>query len=367
MNHGELLQALAENILPAGQKPMLWSPPGMGKTDLVSQLRDLLSARTGEQWDLHCWDMTHLYDPADSRGIPTVHVLPDGRKVTKWLPPEHMVIDGRPTLILLDDLPTLPQSSQAACYRLLQHGEIGGTVFGSNVFFIGAGNRMGDASATNTMPFALANRMIHLRLTFTLQGWCEWALDHNVPTELIAFHRWTQGASLYPIYNSDPDPAPCGLCRQPVAPDAICSHCVRRSRALPTLRSWAQGVGQIMQTNPDPDVELELYSGQVGIEKATEFVAYLRTARQVPSIESILLGPNVAPVPTEPSVLFTLATALGRAATVQNIDAITQYLERLPAQEFSVLTIKDAIRRRPEIDNTRAAIQWKVRHQDLFI
>ena len=120
--------------------------------------------------------MTHLYDPADSRGIPTVAKLEDGTLVTRWVTPEHMVIGNQPTLILLDDLPTLPPSSQAACYRLLQKGEIGGTTFGPNVFFMGAGNRMGDNSATNSQPFALANRLSHYNVTFTLDGWCEWRL-----------------------------------------------------------------------------------------------------------------------------------------------------------------------------------------------
>lgn len=345
---------------------MLWSPPGMGKTDLAGQTRALLSQLTRTEWDLHCWDMTHLYDPADSRGIPTVHTLPDGRKVTKWVTPEHMVIDGKPTLILLDDLPTLPQSSQAACYRLLQHGEIGGTTFGKHVVFMGAGNRMGDASATNAMPFALANRLVHFNLTYTLDGWCEWALNAGVPTEIIAFHRFTRGAKLYPIYNdSDSAVQPCGLCRENVQPGAICSHCVRRSRALPTLRSWGDGVANLFKTKPDPGIEMELYAGKIGKETAAEFCGYLRLARQIPSIESILMGPSAAPIPTEPGVLYALATALGRTATPANIDSVVTYLDRLPQQEFAAVTIQDAIRRTPDIQHTRACITWMTRHQDL--
>src|SRR5512146_2707495 len=103
MTHESLLKSLAHNIFPAGEKPMLWSPPGMGKTALAHQLRDLLSAETKTDWGLRVWDMTYLYDPADSRGIPTVATLPDGRKVTQWITPEHMMIDGKPTIILLDD------------------------------------------------------------------------------------------------------------------------------------------------------------------------------------------------------------------------------------------------------------------------
>jgi hypothetical protein len=345
---------------------MLWSPPGVGKTALVGQLRDMLSGLTGIEWDMRCWDMTHLYDPADSRGIPTVHTMPDGRKVTKWLTPEHMVVDGKPTIILLDDLPTLPQSSQAACYRLLQHGEIGGTVFGSEVVFIGAGNRVGDASAVNAMPFALANRLIHINLGFTLQGWCEWALAAGVPTEVIAFHRFTQGTKLYPTWNDSTSPSPCGLCGQTVAPGSLCAHCIKRSRALPTLRSWADGVGALLKTRPRPNLEYEIYAGLVGPECASEFCGYLRLYRAIPSLDQILLGPTVAPVPTEPSVLYAVATALGRAANPANIDAVVQYLDRLP-QEFAVLAVKDAIQRDPALDTTRAMVSWKVRHQELFL
>jgi hypothetical protein len=367
MNHQQLLEVLVRNVIPAGEKPMLWSPPGMGKTALAEQVRAHLTQLTSTDWDLHCWDMTHLYDPADSRGIPTVHTLDDGRKVTRWVTPEHMVIDGKPTLVLLDDLPTLPQSSQAACYRLLQHGEIGGTTFGKNVVFMGAGNRMGDNSATNAMPFALANRLVHFNLNYTLDGWCQWGLANGVPTEVIAFHRFTRGAKLYPIYNESESAAqPCGLCRENVQPGAICPHCVKRSRALPTLRSWGDGVSRLLSTKPSPDVELELYAGKIGKETAAEFCGYLRMYRQIPSIESIILGPSAAPIPTEPSVLYAVATALGRIASPTNFDAVVEYLERLPQQEFAAVTVKDAARRSPDVQHTRAYMSWATRHQDLM-
>ena len=193
------------------------------------------------------------------------------------------------------------------------------------------------------------------------------ALSHGVPTELIAFHRFTRGAALYPIYNeSESTPQLCGLCRENVAPNAICSHCVKRSRALPTLRTWGDGVSSLIATKPDPDVELDVYAGEVGKEKAAEFCGYLRMYRQIPSIESILLGPSAAPVPTEPSVLYAVATALGRMASVTNMDAVVQYLERIPHQEFAAVTIKDAIRRQPDVEHTRACMTWKVKHQDLL-
>jgi hypothetical protein len=278
-----------------------------------------------------------------------------------------MLIDDNPTIILLDDLPTLPQSSQANLYRMLLHGEIGGVTFGPNVFFIAAGNRMGDSSATNAMPFALANRFQHFNLKPTLDGWCAWGLANGVATELIAFHRFTRGANLYPIYNdSDSAVQPCGLCRENVQPGAICSHCVKRSRALPTFRAWGYSVNRLLLTKPDPSIELELYSGSVGAEKAAEFCGYLRMFRQIPSIESILLGPSAAPIPTEPSVLYAVATALGRVASGTNMDSVVQYLERFPQQEFAAVTVKDAARRCPDTQHTRAYLTWTTKHQDLL-
>jgi hypothetical protein len=342
-------------------------PPGVGKTDLVGQIVADAQAITNKKWDHFVWDMSYLYDPADSRGIPCKHTLPTGQEVTKWLPPEHMIMSGRPTVILLDDLPTLPQSSQAACFRLLQHGEIGGIKFGDNVFFMGAGNRMGDGSATNSMPFALANRFQHFNVTFTLDGWCQWALANGVATELVAFHRFTRGVNLYPIYNdNESTPQQCGLCRQNVAPSAICSHCIRRSRALPTLRTWGDQTNKLLLSKPKASLELELYSGAVGKEKAAQFCGYLRMYRQIPSIESILLGPSAAPVPTEPSVLYAVATALGRVASDTNMDAVVQYLERLPQQEFAAVTVKDAVRLCPAVQQTRGYLSWTSRHQDLL-
>lgn len=366
MTHDQLRDVIIKHVLPTRKRPMLWGPPGVGKTALVQQITDRLMDITQKQWALRCWDMTYLYDPADTRVIPTKHTMEDGKVVTRWVTPEHMVIGNQPTIILLDDLPTLPQSSQAACYRLLQHGEIGGTTFGPNVFFMGAGNRMGDNSATNSMPFALANRLSHYNLKFSVDGWAQWAMDNVVPLEVIAYHRFSRGVNLYPIYNSSETTAEdCGLCREKVQPNAICSHCVKRSRSLPTLRTWEE-VGKLLKTNPDPDIEMELYAGEVGKEKASEFCGYLKVFRQLPSMESIIMGPSAAPIPKEPSAIFFVAAALGRMATPTNVDSIVEYLERLPQQEFAAVTIKDAIRRCPDIQHTRACMSWSMKHQDLM-
>lgn len=368
MTHEQLSTTIIKNVLPAGVKPMLWSPPGLGKTDLVGQMVSALEKVTSQKWNYHTWDMTYLYDPADSRGIPTKHKLECGTEVTKWLPPEHMVMDQSvPTVILLDDLPTLPQTSQAACFRLLQKGEIGGIKFGPNTFFMGAGNRQGDQAATNSMPFPLANRFQHFNLTFTLDGWTQWALANGVDTALIGFHRFTRGEALYPIYNdSDQTAQPCGLCKQNVQPGAICGHCVKKSRALPTLRSWGDTLNRLLLTKPDPSIELELYAGAVGKEKAAEFCGYLRMYRQIPSIESILMGPSAAPVPSEPSVLYAVATALGRTASPTNMDGVVEYLERWQHHEIGAVAMKDAARRCPDTQHTRAYMAWATRHQDLL-
>jgi hypothetical protein len=75
-----------------------------------------------------------------------------------------------------------------------------------------------------------------------------------------------------------------------------------------------------------------------------ELVAFLRLLRQLPSIPEILLNPDTAPVPDEPSARIAIATALGRVLTDHSVAKGLRYLERMPV-ELRVLAMRDAAAR----------------------
>jgi hypothetical protein len=137
----------------------------------------------------------------------------------------------------------------------------------------------------------------------------------------------------------------------------------RNARAFPTPRAWSF-VSRIIGQNPKADTSLALYCGAVGDSAGNEFTAFLRMYQSLPSIDSILLNPDKANVPDEPSTRYAVASALARRVKPDNIGRVLTYLDRMP-QEYAVCAVKDATVITPAINSTREFTSWAIQHSDV--
>lgn len=345
MKHTSLL-ASTINAFEAGLCPFWWGPPGSGKTELMRQL----AARVGRK--VLILDLPMIYDPVDTRGIP---FLVNGKTV--WMPPDYICTNGEPTIIFCDDLPTAPETSQANLFSLILDNRLGGHDLGPNVWRCGAGNRSGDHAATHSMPSPLSTRFApHFSLSIDLDDVTNYWFSAGVRREVIGFARF-KSTLLYPMYNDNTEQEQeCGLCGKKIPPGALCGQCARAHRTFPTLRTWTF-VSHLLNSNPDPACEYEMYAGTVGQQAAMEFMGYLKMWRQLPSMDALLLSPLSAPIPEEPSVLYSVARELGHRANKDNIDAVVTYANRMPP-EFAVLTMRDASLKGRDVTETQSFIGW---------
>jgi ATPase family associated with various cellular activities (AAA) len=316
----------------------IWGSPGVGKSQIVAQVARELSYQF---LDVRASQL----DPVDWRGIPHVE-----QGQTTWAAPKFLPSNSR-GILFLDELTSAPQMTQAACYQLVLDRKLGEYELPDEWLVIAAGNRASDRGVHFAMPRPLRNRFVHLDLDPDLQEWCEWAVKARIRPEIIAFLRFK------------PD-----LLHQPGSLDA---------NAWPTPRSWemaSQVLGgslsrqKLVMSNPQirmPDVELDLLSGAVGDATAGEFTAFLRLYRQLPSIDQILLTPDQAPVPSEPSAQYAVATALGRYMTDQSIGRGLRYLDRLP-EEFKILAVRDAVIRDQSLTHTPEFVAFGVQHAEVI-
>lgn len=146
------------------------------------------------------------------------------------------------------------------------------------------------------------------------------------------------------------------------------------TNAWPTPRSWEmasnvltrfahrQKSGFLAGTT---EIEAQLLECTVGPAAATELVAFLRLFRQLPSLDEILLNPDRAPLPGEPSAQIAIATALGRVLSDHSISKGMQYLDRIPA-EMRVLAMRDAAARNRAITHTPEFIRFGVEHAEVL-
>jgi hypothetical protein len=297
----------------------LWGPPGVGKSQVVAQVAaegglDLIDVRAV------------LLDPVDLRGLP--HINGDGQ--AHWAIPDFLPKDGQ-GIMFLDELNAAPPLVQAACYQLILDRKLGEYTLPDRWSILAAGNRETDRAVTSRMSSALANRFIHLNFDVDLQDWIEWALSNGIMIEVVAFIRFRPGL----LHVFDPQ---------------------RNERSFPSPRTW-EYVSDVLQVRPDHDVEFELISGIVGDGAAAEFMGFLKIYRDLPDPDGVLVDPQGSPVPSDPSALYAISGALARKSSSSNYGRVMQYAARLP-QEFGVLIVRDSVKLNPEVQKTKAFIQW---------
>jgi hypothetical protein len=214
---------------------------------------------------------------------------------------------------------------------------------------LSAGNPASERGVHFAMPRPLRNRFVHLDLEPDLDDWCRWAVKAQVRPEIIAFLRFKPEL----LHTAD------------TTADA---------NAWPTPRSWEMashvllGIARRQKTQlltGTSEFEAQLLDGTVGPSATSEFVAFLRLFRQLPSIDEILLNPTTASVPAEPSAQIAIATALGRVMSDSSIGRGLTYLDRMPT-EMRVMAMRDAAARDTAITHTSEFIRFGVEYREVL-
>jgi hypothetical protein len=335
MKPSELFEAL--HALISERMPLhIWGACGVGKSQIVAKVASDL------QWQFLDIRAVQL-DPVDLRGLPRI-----AADRAEWVPPSFLPTSGN-GILFLDELTAAPQMTQAGCYQLVLDRKLGEYQLPDGWVVIAAGNPASERGVHFSMPRPLRNRFVHLNLEPDFEDWCQWAIKAGIRPEIVAFLRFKPALLHDADTKSD-------------------------INAWPTPRSWemASSVlsGFARRQNSGffsctTEIEAQLLEGTIGEAATTELVAFLRLFRQLPSIQEILLNPDSALVPDEPSARIAIATALGRVLTDSSIAKGMQYLDRLPT-EIRVLAIRDAAARDRAITHTPEFVRFGVEHAEVL-
>lgn len=308
---------------------LLEGSPGIGKSDLVVQT----CASLGVDLML-CHPVTS--DPTDYKGLPGII---DGK--AEFLPYgelRRLMNATKPLVCFLDDLGQGSQATQAALMQLVLAREINGQKIPDCVVFIGATNRRTDNAGVSGLLTPLRSRFrATLELTVDAQDWCKWALANKLPIELIAY------INLKPLMLSTFDPKTAKEGKPFACP-----------RTIAFLGDWlSAGID-------DP----ETVNGCVGEAFGTEFLGFRAIYKAVAGLPAqVIANPQGAIIPEEIDRMFALSAALSYHASIKNIDAIGQYMDRV-SSEFRTFFWKAATSRKPELVETNAHQNWAIKHSD---
>jgi hypothetical protein len=298
--------------------------PGVGKSDIVAAA----AAAAGCEIIL-----SHpvVADPTDAKGLPWRQ---EGRDEATFLPFGDLARAIRatsPTVWFLDDLGQAAPAVQASYMQLLLARRVNEHALSEHITFVAATNRRTDRAGVVGLLEPVKSRFASIvELQSSIEDWAAWAIENAVPPALIAFLRFRP--ELLHQFQPTAD-----LCNSPCP------------------RTWAH-VGRLTQLDLPPELEFQAIAGAVGAPAATEYLAFLRVFKTIPSLDGILENPDGAQIPSELSTLYAVAVGLACKASPSRFAAIARYAERLVAAghgEFAVLLIRDSLRRDQRCEATK--------------
>ena len=258
----------------------LWGPPGIGKSDIVSQICNSFS--NSKLIDIRL----SLWEPTDIKGIP---YFDSNSGTMVWgapaeLPDAEMAAKYDNIVLFLDEMNSAAPAVQAAAYQLILNRRVGQYELPDNVMIVAAGNREADKGVTYRMPAPLANRFVHLELAVNFDDWFQWAVDNNIHKDVVGYLTFSKKD----LYDFDP--------KSP-------------SRSFATPRSWSF-VSELLDDGLDKNTLTDLVSGSVGEGLAVKFMAHRNSAAQMPNPTDILNGKVKELKTKEISAMYSLTVSL---------------------------------------------------------
>ena len=257
----------------------LWGPPGIGKSDVIHQIGELI--------DAHVIDVRlSLWEPTDIKGIP---YFDSNESKMVWAPPgelpdETLAQQHKNIILFLDEMNSAAPAVQAAAYQLILNRKVGTYRLPDNVMIVAAGNREADKGVTYRMPAPLANRFVHLEMQVNFDDWFQWAVDNKIHKDVVGFLNFSKKD----IYDFDP--------KSP-------------SRSFATPRSWSF-VSELLSDNIDDSTTTDLVAGAVGEGLAVKFMAHRKIAASMPNPTEILAGKVKEMKTKEISAMYSLTISL---------------------------------------------------------
>lgn len=323
------LEALLTTAFPQRLRVLVKGKPGIGKTDIVKATCKRLD------YDLVIKHPA-VEDPTDYKGMPCTFISA-GQQVAEFLPFGEMarlLKADRPTVLFVDDIGQASLGVQAALMQPLHGGLLNGFKMPECVVWCGATNDTTHAAGVSGFIEPLKSRWDTIvELEVSLDEWCGWAIDNDLPNEVVSFVRFR------PELLSKFEPT-------------------KQLKNSPSPRGWAS-VARWVKAG----VQLqEVFAGAVGEGAAIEFSAFLKLHNELPNLDAILLNPSTARLPTKPAAMYAVCGGLARKATVNNFAAVITYLKRLNAVEFETFAVKDAVRRDQAIACSPSFAEWCVKN-----
>lgn len=243
-----------QDALLSGLVPMVWGPPGCGKTQIIETVahnigREFLTFRPANT------------DPLDGAGIGVPDH--DSKRLVRY--PGPFIPRNPNTLWFIDEITSANPDQQASLWGWVFERMVAEHRLPQDLWIVCAGNQHGDNSVVYDMRRPLRSRMVHIYVEPTPQDWYHWGL----------------GAGMHPV-----------VLTWAKSLDAFSDDANKQTGGV-TGRTLEMASKIMYAATPSRDL---LLYGALGVSGATGLLNHEAVASGVPPVEEILECPDAAPV-----------------------------------------------------------------------
>jgi hypothetical protein len=313
--------------------PFVQGQPGVGKSAVVAEYaREIGSEFVDVRLAYHA--------PQDVIGFPYLSTDEGGDKTMRFSRPAFWPKTTNP-VIALEEFNTATKAVQNTALQLLHDRRVGEHILPDDAFIVLLGNRAEDRVNIEKLSSAVVNRIVNIRVRLDLESWIKWGQKNGIDPIVTAFIRFRpdllsnfKGATWDGVSN------------------------------FSSPRTWEKA-SNILAHSQDRHVRHALLDGALGSGAASEFLGFLAVYEQLPDLDAVLLNPDKADVPTDPSVIYATCAGLAKKVKPKLMANFLTYVDRFP-KEFGVFGLKSAVNHCRALCNTPAFTEWVTRNADVF-
>jgi hypothetical protein len=301
------------DCIEAGLVPFVKSSPGMGKSSIMRSI--------AQHYGLYLIDhRLSTSQPEDLSGLPEFVTLDAGtdyeRRRARFTPFD--LFPGKDTpvpkgydgwMIFFDEMNSAETDVQAACYKPILDKIVGQMPLHERCVITAAGNLSTDKAIVNDISTAMQSRVVHIKMALSHEEWVEdVAITEDYDERIIGYNHFDPDA----LMNFKPD---------------------HQDETFTCPRTW-EFMNKLVKDKEVTDRKTTLYTGAIGQDHGSAFVAYSHLHGQIMTLKDVLADPENAPVYNEydeggSQKLWGITTHLMKHVDDKNIGDICIYINKL--------------------------------------
>ena len=311
---------------------------GTGKSTLIKDIGVKLSTDAAK-WVTYILSLAQM-DAAEIAGVIFMKDGEAARSKPFWFVQlEKLAKENHAVILFLDELPQAPVSNMNVAAQLVYERRIGDHRLPDNVVMVSAGNKKSERAGTNNMPWHLVERLMFLNIDVDVDDTVAYLSSVGVKPVITGFIRYR--------------------------PELL-SKADRDNNQGSSPRAYER-LNTILNMNLNEVDKREAVASMLGDGICAEFFGFMKVHNELISFEDVVSNPMSAKISEDPAINYALASLISSKVTDKNIGSVIQYINRLPHQEFAVLTMRDACTRNKELLRTKEMRKWQMEHAKALI